>query len=187
MKPQQINNYNEARKANLHSILQYALIHAGINCGFVAVPEYKVSLKEGIDPEALDIRFHGKRKQWQLKADVAFLKGPVVVGLGEIYTLDEIHGCQSSSKMITPWITPRDKLLHLTSFSKKKQQFLILVNVFPEETRTERLPWKDCRTHSIKEWKNLWKELADELNAKGLSVRMACISEKGIELYSPLS
>jgi len=178
----QIINYRKASDASLHSLLQFALIKAGIECGFIAVPEYKVQLTKAIDKKELDSRLRGKNKQWKLKADVAFMEKSEIRGLGEICTLDEIHGCQPSNKLREPWVTPHDKLLHLLNYSRDKINFLILVNIFPENFDVK-IPWKDSKLHSIAEWKEMWKGFASALKALGTAIELVCISEKGVHVY----
>jgi hypothetical protein len=157
-----VENYASASRKSLHSMLQYALIHAGINCGCIAIPEYKVHFKEPLDKKSLGII--SKRLMHQMSADVAFIREQEFQGIGEVYTLDEIHGCIPSKELEEPWLTPYEKLHWAIGHSEKEIKFLILVNVCPENLKKERLPWKDQRKRSIKEWKNLWEKLAKELS-----------------------
>lgn len=157
-----VENYASASRKNLHSILQYNLIHAGINCGYIAIPEYKVHFKEPLDKNKLGIT--SKRLMHQIRVDVAFIREQEFQGIGEVYTLDEIHGCIPSKELEEPWLTPYDKLHYAIEQSEKEIKFLVLVNVCPENLNKEQLPWKDQRKRSIKDWKNLWEKLAKELS-----------------------
>jgi hypothetical protein len=162
IRPEYLLDYGKACKVSLHSRLQYALIRAGIECGFHSIPEYKVLLNEAIDKTSVVGRFEKaenrkSRKQWQVKADVAFIKGSEMKGLGEVYTLDEIHGCLSASELNDPWVSPYHKLHHLIH-ATDKPHFLVLVNVFPKKN-TKKLRWKDSRRNSIGEWEKNGKNL----------------------------
>lgn len=144
-------------------------------------------LKVPIDKEEVDERFKEQaryktvRKQWQIAADVAFIKDSKLRGLGEIYTLDEIHGCRPSKEMSGFWLTPYHKFHHTIQHGKDKLEFLTIVNVFPKTLEREKLPWEDARKHSVEEWITLWKSLLGELREKGVRVGQIMICEDGAE------
>jgi len=193
IKPDFIKSYNSASRNSLHSILQYILIKAGIDCGYIPIPEYKVQFKKQIDKSKIDPRFEENakrkkrklRKQRQFSVDVAFFRNSKFEGLGEVYTLDEIHGCLPSQSLKNPWVTPYHKLTHLAKERNAKIKFLIILNVFPMTVKKEKLPWEDARRYSIREWKTLWKELAEKLEAEGLKTMLVGINECGIEVLHP--
>ncbi|MEM3665223.1 MAG: hypothetical protein QXK32_11790 [Candidatus Jordarchaeales archaeon] len=97
---------------------------------------------------------------WKIAVDCAFFKGRELVGLGEVYTLDEIHGCLKSRELDGPWVTPKHKLLHLVKKGNThvNPNFLVIVNVFPNNLKRQ-LAWKDSRRCDIREWEEKWIEL----------------------------
>ena len=187
IRPEHIVDHGKSCKASLHSILQFTLIKAGIECSYLAFPEYRVLFKEAIVKEKLDERFRDRakggkvRRQWQVKADVAFLKDYELCGLGEVYTLDEIHGCRPSEEMMGLWLTPYHKLHHTIDHSENVVKFLVIVNVFPRTLEREQLPWKDSKKRSVIEWKDCWKQLICDLRAKSVEVSHIMICEDGAE------
>lgn len=185
IQPDQILNYQKASESSFHSLLQYCLIKSGIDCDFIAVPEYKLQLEKAIDKKMIDNRFKKTRKQRMLRADVAFISKSEVKGLAEVYTLDEIHGCQPSRELDDPWVTPYEKLTHLLNDFEEKVPFLILVNLLPQEFDLSSMPWYPAKQHSMAEWENKWKELAFNLKKKGNDVRMICIRRNGIDIFKP--
>lgn len=190
VRSEHIVDYYKSCRISLHSILQFALIRAGIKCGFASIPEYKLLLKEPIDKADIDERFKevakgGKvRKQWQVTIDVAFIKDSELSGLGEVYTLDEIHGCKPSREMSDLWLTPYHKLPHMIEHSINAMKFLVIVNVFPKTVEKEKLPWRDSKKHSVTEWKTCWKKLVRDLRDKGVKLGHIMIYEDGAEKSS---
>lgn len=182
VKPEYIFKHSVASEVSFHSILQYMLVKAGIDCGYISIPEYKVRLKrEPIDKFKLDERFSKVKKaryQWHVAVDVAFLRDLKLTGIGEIYTIDEIHGCVPSKELSGPWITPYHKLQSLVKNLKGTISFLIIVNAFPRTIEKKRLPWEDARKLSVNEWREKWKELTDELR-KEMEVHHIEVHEDG--------
>jgi len=142
---------------NVHSILQYCLIR--INTDLCPIPEYKVKLKVPIDKLKIDDGFKERKTRYQrfIKVDVAYLKNSQIIGFGEIFTPDEIHGVLSSRDLISPWITPRHKIEHLVKYDKPK--FIIIVNVM------SRLPpYKDAKRYTLDKWEEYWIEFIKNIN-----------------------
>jgi len=145
-------------ESNVHSFLQYCLLTAGIALGFLSVPEYRIRLRRPIDRAAVDPRLvKGKAKRFQtVKVDVAFLQNGRLVGVGEVYTPDEIHGCLESGELETPWLTPRHKLPHLARYEG--------VEFIAAAVGLWGLPqWRDARRRSLEEWYACWVKLLDEV------------------------
>ena len=63
IKPDFIKSYNSASRNSLHRILQYVLIKAGIGCGYISIPEYKVRLEKPIDKSKIDLKKKEKIKE----------------------------------------------------------------------------------------------------------------------------
>ncbi len=183
-----IIDYNKASYKGLHSFLNSALIRAGVQSGFNAIPEYKIrlSLHPILTPKG--------KSQHYLAVDTAFFKESVTKGIGEIYTLDGIHGCLPHEELEEPWVTARQKLTHIVHLrnnplykferSFKELVFAIIVNVFPMGQCT--LPsWKDIKRHSIGQWESLWRELVKDLRREAkpkMKIHHIIISESGVEI-----
>jgi len=144
---------------NVHRVLQYCLMKInGID--LIALPEYKVELRKPINKLEIDKRFEGRKKRRQtfVKVDVAYLKDSELVGIGEVYTPDEIHGVLETKALKEPWITPRHKIEHLMY---NRLRFLVIVNM------VNKLPnWKDAKRYKLEEWEGLWKEFVREIHEK---------------------
>jgi hypothetical protein len=195
---EQICDCDKAVKINLHSLLQFALIKSGIECGFMAIPEFKVSttseifkLSEPMSKSELGVPVRKNDAQATIKHDVAFFPDSKIkgLGLGEVITLDEINHCLTSKDI--QWVATSDKLRHVLKKSSKPIDFMILVNVFPKKPVLfkkgkhkgyPKLHWGQ-QNRTIDEWEKLWKEFTDELNADGTDARLVCISEKGVDPY----
>lgn len=170
-------DHSLASKHSFHSILQYVLIKAGIECEYVSIPECKARLSKPIDKLLVDSRFVQRRSRYQrsIKVDVAFFEDQVLAGVGEIYTLDEIHGCLSSRELSGPWITPYHRLHSL--LENLKLRFLVVVNVSPQHT--PKLPyWRDVRTRTYTEWRERWRTMINDLKKRNL-----CLETYHIEVH----
>ena len=170
---------------NIHSYLQYCLIKATRNTHLIGVPEYKIRLSEPIDKKNIDPRLKvGKiRYVRTIRADVGFIKEGKLVGIGEVYTPDEIHGCLPSIKLIGPWITPYNKLIHMAMHENNKQRhmakyknnikFMVLVIglwILPQ--------WEDAKRRKLSRWDECWKCLARRLSEHK---RVMAIYIKGLD------
>lgn len=146
---------------NIHSILQYLIISAGIESNIIALPEYRFRLSKPIDKQSIDPRLRVKRRYMRtLRADVGFLINGELAGIGEIYTPDEIHGCLPSTALEEPWITPYHKLLHLVDHEKNLDFVVLVVGIWRVSE------WKDARRRSLDEWFACWNNLIYELGKK---------------------
>jgi hypothetical protein len=157
--PALVRNYYKASRGNLHSLLNYALAVAGIRSGYFALPEYKLSLQ----PPLLTLK--GKYRHF-IQVDVAFFKGKDLKGIGEVYTLDLIHGCLLPDALVGKWQTPRVKLNHLVSVYPGI--FVVIVNVIPQDAKMP--PWEEVRWYSLPQWRQLWEQLVNDLKGKGAAV-----------------
>ena len=157
--PALVRNYYKANKESLHSLLNYALIAAGIRSGYFAFPEFKLSLQPPLPTPK------GKYQHF-IRVDVAFFEGKDLKGLGEVYTLDLIHGCLPPDCFVEKWQTPRVKLNHLVSVYSGI--FVLIVNVIPQEAKMP--AWEKVNSHSLPQWRGLWKQLVDDLKEKGAAV-----------------
>ena len=151
---------------NIHSILQYCAIKAGLLANLIPIPEYKIRLIKPIDKYEVDKRYKeqaknqkkiGARYQHKVTVDIALIKDNRVRGFCEIYTPDEIHGVLLSRELSEPWITPRHKLQHLVKCMSF--DFCILINLF-----TTLPSWRDAKKYSLDEWRKLWKSFAIDLS-----------------------
>ena len=144
-----LTDYGEAVRRNLHGILQYALIKAGLQAGALAIPEYKIQLKKPLDPSEYGLS--GRRKMHVYRADVGFLlvtNGPWPVGFGEAFTLDTAHSCCKPLEVEeVRWVTSGVKIPHVLrygEFAPGATPFTIIVAVLPTSAR--RTPsWRDQR------------------------------------------
>jgi len=166
--PEMLTNYSLANDASLHSRIQTALLLAGIDTGLWAFPEVKVRLKEPLDKWAIGVQYRGKsfRYQHTLTVDVAFFNGTDMVGFGEVYTLDMIHGAIPANR-----VNPYHKLKHLV---REFDGFVIIVTTLPSaaDPGTVRLPsHKEIRQYSLDEWERRWCALIDELRALGRDIQ----------------
>lgn len=75
---------------------------------------------------------------------MGFFDNNRLIGIGEVYTLDEIHGCMPSYKLETPWITPYHKLLHIADTEEHIKFTIIVVGAWKLP------PWRDAK-------RSLWK------------------------------
>jgi len=188
-------NYEKAKAGNLHSVLQYALIKAGLQAGILAIPEYRIRLKPPLDPfEKCKL---SKKKMHVYRADVGFLQDtdkPQLIGFGEAYTLDSAHSCCKPLEVEElKWVTSRVKIpyaLKHGNFKPTSKPFVIIVTVLP--THAERTPsWKDQRKllNNSKNYYEVfspkWKELIQIVISKGCIGHLVIIKERGeIEYYS---
>jgi len=171
---------------NVHSVLQYCLMK--IENDLFPIPEYKVKLKKPIDKFEIDDKFrnaYNKKKaryQRTIKVDVAYLKDSEIVGFGEVFSPDEIHGVLelkelSRPQVITPeykpWVTPKHKIEHLIVNTKPK--FFIVVNVM-----NKRPPWKDAKSRPLDEWEKLWIEFVKKVHEQQ-GIECLHVIIKGIE------
>ncbi len=145
---------------NIHSYLQYCLIKATRNTHLIGVPEYKIRLSEPIDKKNIDPRLKvGKIRYIRtIRADVGFIKEGKLVGIGEVYTPDEIHGCLPSKELIGPWITPYNKLAHITRYEKDIDFIVLIIGVW------KRSAWKDAKERTLQEWYQCWNCLVKRLS-----------------------
>ena len=167
-------------KYNVHSLLQYCLIISGEKSGLIAIPEYKIRLKVPINKKKIDTRFSGERENmWNIRVDIGYFKNTQLLGIGEVYTPDEIHGCLPSTELEEPWVSPYHKLLHMTNennLEDAKINFIVVVNGF------WKLPeWKDARRHSIDKWTQKWYDFMKLLQESGYKIGWILI--KGINNY----
>jgi len=168
-------------KNNVHSILQYCLLRIeGLD--LIPLPEYKIRFRVPIDKLQIDERFEKRKgkKVWFTRVDVAYLKDLDVIGVGEVFTPDEIHGVLESRRLSAPWITPRHRIEYLAKY--QGLDFLIVINV------VNRLPsWGDARQHTTEEWAKLWTDFIKEvcLNHKiqCLHITMRNIRDVEYNLY----
>ncbi len=171
IKNEDLQNYTES---NLHSWLQYALIKSGVEEGLFAIPEVKLRFSVPIDP--LQYGLHNKkRKRHFSKVDVAFYdNNKNLVGISEIFTMDEAHGCLPSKKLAEVghyWLTPRDSLLHLVEYAIQKPKFIILVTILLKKS-TRLIPWKtkikeiDSKLIEHKNYYEVFKPFWEEITKK---------------------
>jgi hypothetical protein len=155
---------------NVHSVLQYCLVK--IENDLFPIPAYKIKLKKPIDKFEIDDKFRNTRNkkkaryQRTIKVDVAYLKDSEIVGFGEVFSPDEIHGVLelkelSRPQVVTPeykpWITPKHKIEHLIVNTKPK--FFIVVNVMNKLP-----PWGDAKNRRLEEWEKLWIEFGKKVH-----------------------
>jgi len=136
---------------SVHSVLQYCLMKTEVD--LCPIPEYKIKLKKPMDKFEVDGRFKEKKARYQkfIKVDIAYLKDLEIVGFGEVFTPDEIHGVLESKELSEPWLTPRHKIKHLIVNNKPK--FFIVVNIM------SKLPsWKNAKLHTLEQWEKIWIE-----------------------------
>ncbi|RLF43391.1 MAG: hypothetical protein DRN18_00150 [Thermoplasmata archaeon] len=184
----------EYTESNLHSWLQYALIKAGEKEGLFAVPEVKLRFSKPLDPNWYGL--NRKRKRHLSRVDVGFYrfhdesKRRELVGIAEIFTLDEAHGCLPSKKLIENghyWLTPRDSLSHAVQYAMDQPKFIILVTVLlkmsphiPWKTKIEEIDSELMRHRNYyKVFKPCWKKFKESLH---LESALLIINEEGIEI-----
>jgi len=165
--PAIISDYAKAREVSLHSLLNFALIWAGMQTSYLAFPEYKLRLKVPL------VTPKGKHQHF-IQVDTAYFKGDSLKGVGEVFTLDEIHGCISSGDFAEKWQTPYDKLNYMARHFPVI--FLVVVNVIPSQARMP--SWKGVKDRSLKQWKEGWERLIRGLIAQGSVVHHIVIDEK---------
>ncbi len=107
--------------------------------------------------------------------DTAYFKGCILAGVGEVFTLDEIHGCLPSGAFSEEWQTPYLKLNHLAE--RFSPIFFVIVNVIPIQAKMPH--WKGINQYSLTGSKQRWRELIEELKRKGATVHHIIISEQG--------
>ena len=124
----------------MHSILQYALIKAGLQAGVLAVPEYKIWLRRPLDPSTYGLV--GKRRMHVYRADVGFLPDvnePRPVGFGEVFTLDTAHSCCKPLEVEEMrWVTSGAKIPHALrygEFTRGAAPFTVIIAVLPTSAR----------------------------------------------------
>lgn len=199
-----LRSYKETVRINLHSWLQYIMIKAGIDCNFHAIPEYKIRLDK-------PLKGIGRKRATRLyRADVGFIKfggggmrmRPEVLGIGEVYTMDEAHGAYKSEDLHSmtggkdTWLTPASKLPYVVEskeFYEFKERFIVIMTVLPENA-SDIPPWDALK--SVQEYdKNFyrafsskWKELVDELRKKSADAHLIILkgcrdAELQVEIY----
>lgn len=158
-----IISYSSTAKHNLHSLLQYCLVIGAHRSGLMGIPEFKVRLSKPLSPCDCDGRFKKGRLKHQFRVDVAFFKQSKYIGFGEVYTLDELHGCLRSIELKHAWVSPYHKLLHLAEHSNSNfcPKIAILVNVIPKELKPY---WHEAKDSRI-DYLNRWKKLATKLRS----------------------
>jgi hypothetical protein len=164
--PVTITDYAKASQASLHSLLNYALIMAGIQSNYFALPEYKLRLK-------VPLTTPKGRHQHFIQVDTAYFKGDRLEGVGEVFTLDEIHGCVPSGHYAEKWQTPYEKLNHIVRHYPRL--FLIIVNVIPSWAKMP--TWPGIKDRSLEQWKQGWEQLISGLKAEGSVVHHIIIDE----------
>jgi len=165
--PSAITDYTKASQASLHSLLNYALIRAGTQTDYLAFPEYKLRLK-------VPLKTPKGRHQHFIQVDTAYFKGNSLKGVGEVFTLDELHGCIPSGDFAEKWQTPYDKLNHVAQHFPGV--FFVIVNVIPSHARMP--PWKGVKDRSLQQWKQGWEQLIRGLRDKGATAHLIVIDEK---------
>jgi len=149
---------------NIHSILQYSLILAARESNIIALPEYRLRLSKPIDKQTIDSRLKAKQRYMRtLRVDVGFLISSKLVGVGEVYTPDEIHGCLPSSELEEPWITPYHKLIHIVEYERNLKFLIIVVGLWKISS------WKDAKKRSLNDWSTCWQGLINRL-AKRITI-----------------
>jgi len=147
---------------NIHSYLQYCLIMAANHEGFKGIPEYKLRLSKPIDKHGVDQRFRSRRIRYMrtITVDVGFLKENKLVGIGEIYTPDEIHGSLPSEELEKEWITPYNKLTHIAEYEGDIEFIILIIGLWT-------LPsWKDAKRKTLQEWFKCWERLVELISNK---------------------
>jgi len=147
---------------NVHSYLQYCLVMSGHREGFRGVPEYKLRLAKPIDRYLIDSRLRNRRIRYMktIRVDIGFLKGGKLVGVGEVYTPDEIHGCLPTRELDEAWITPYHKLMHIAEHEEDIELIILVVGLWT-------LPsWRDARRKTPQEWRRDWEKLINRLSSK---------------------
>jgi hypothetical protein len=169
-------------KSDVHSVLQYCLIRIE-DLDIVPLPEYKTRFRDPIDKVNIDKRFEGKksRRVWFTKVDVTYLKNSNVIGVGEVFTPDEIHGVLPSTELSGPRVSPRHRIEHLVEHLKIS--FIIIVNV------VNRLPpWKEARRHSVEVWESKWKDFVKDICTRHkiqcLHIVMRSVKDVEYNLYA---
>ena len=145
---------------NIHGFLQYCLIRGAQNANLMGIPEYRIRLSKPIDKSSVDPRFRkGRRRRIRtIRVDVGFLKEGKPIGVGEVYTPDEIHGCLPSNLLEDPWIAPCNKLTHIAKHEKNIEFILLVIGLWT-------LPsWKDAKKKTPQEWHKCWKKLVRQLS-----------------------
>lgn len=186
--------YSKANEHNLHSLLQYCLIKSAEEAGLRAIPEFKIRLARPFRPEKFDSCFKDKNGIHQFRADVAFLESTRFLGFGEVYTIDEVHGCKESADLDHPWVSPRHKLLYLAknALPEFTSKVVTLVNVIPEELK---MHWKDRNDRNVdgrtlsRRYLSKWKKLAEILRHTIDQTKLITIQESQILVdgkYFPL-
>jgi len=169
-------------KSDVHSILLYCLIRIE-DLDIVPLPEYKIRFRVPIDKVNIDKRFEGRkgRRVWFTRVDVAYLKNSSVIGIGEVFTPDEIHGILPSTELSGPWISPRHRIEHLVEHLRIS--FIIIVNI------VNRLPpWEDARRHSVEVWESKWKDFVKDIctrhDIQCLHIVMRSVKDVEYNLYA---
>lgn len=159
---------------NVHSYLQYCLIKAAEDAGLMGIPEYRLRLSKPIDKYSVDSRLKNKRIRFlkTIRVDVGFLEGSRLIGIGEVYTPDEIHGCLPSEQLESPWITPYDKLLHMARYEKGVEFIVLIVGLWMVSG------WRDARRRTPLEWYECWKNAVEQLSTYK---QVAAVYIKGLD------
>ena len=147
---------------NVHSYLQYCLIMGAHHEGFRGTPEHKLRLSKPIDKYHIDPRLRNRKTRYMrtIRVDVGFLKGGKLIGIGEIYTPDEIHGCLPSKKLDGAWVTPYDKLVHIARYEEDIKFIILIIGLWTLP------PWKDARKKTLQEWHEYWERLVEQISNK---------------------
>ncbi|MGA3094767.1 MAG: hypothetical protein ABSD79_05245 [Dehalococcoidales bacterium] len=169
--PDMLTNYSKANYNGLHSKLNYALIKAGILSGYFAIPEFKLRLKE-------PLKTSKGKFQWLIQVDTALFENNSLKGVGEVFTLDEIHGCVPKEEFALKWQTPHEKLNHIVRHFPSL--FIIIINVIPGEATMPN--WAGIKDRTLDQWRQAWSEMAQGLAGDKTSVYHFMISESGVEI-----
>lgn len=115
---------DKANEGNLHSRLQKAFMLAADKCGFLAIPEEKIRLKNPIRG--------GKRNQRQYKADVVFYEDGQRVGICEVISMDMLAHLYPTEELqqIFPsanWLTTATKLIQIAPEIHDLSLFFVVV------------------------------------------------------------
>jgi len=184
IKKEDLKNHSES---NLHSWLQYALIKSGELEGLFSIPECKLRFSKPLDPSTHGVT-NKKRKRNFSRVDIAFFdESKKLVGVSEIFTMDEAHGALPSRKLRT-WLSPRDSLIHLIKYASPKPEFIIIVTILLRNSLC--VFWKtkireiDSQLEKTKDYYNVFKPYWENFKKDiEISNVLLIIHEDGIERY----
>lgn len=180
----------EHTKSDTHSWLQYLMVKAGEDAGFLPIPEIKIRFNEPAD--LINYGLNKKRKRSFSRVDIGFYDiNKALRGVSEIITMDESHGALKSSELarVHNWFTPRDSFPYMMEHSRIRLAFIILVVILCKHAR--RVQWKTGLDHVDEKlitskydyyatYKPYWEELGKEIKTK-TDVALLLITEDGIE------